>query len=309
MLSNKDQHLLNQTMQTIPRVKQRPVYKAPPIVDMLLGIPNQTGASLYGDNEHEGTYCCIKCRTEMKRTYIPFVKKYVMAGACKCDVERMEREELENERKMRKARMERAFAKSMMNDRLKQATFDNFLPRPGTESVRQAAEDFAYGFENSKEGLLIFGRPGNGKSHLLAAIHHYLDEQGYVSLFLDWSQLSNLAKDTFSKNSKVTVTDIVNAAINADLLTLDELGSGELTEYEYKSILFPVINGRQGKPTNYTMNLDLGRLEKWFEKDKYGNQLDPDGRLFDRIIGTCAIYENKGTSKRREDAMRRLQSE
>ncbi|MCY9527493.1 ATP-binding protein [Paenibacillus larvae] len=245
----------------------------------------------------------------MKRTYIPFVKKYVMAGACKCDVERMEREELENERKMRKARMERAFAKSMMNDRLKQATFDNFLPRPGTESVRQAAEDFAYGFENSKEGLLFFGRPGNGKSHLLAAIHHYLDEQGYVCLFLDWSQLSNLAKDTFNKNSKITLTDIVNSAIQCDLLTLDELGSGGLTEYEYNNILFPIINGRQGKKTNYSMNLDLPRLKQWFEKDRYGNPLDIDGRIFDRILGFCSIYENKGTSKRQEDAMRRLQGE
>jgi len=242
----------------------------------------------------------------MKRTHVPLIKKYVMAAACLCDVARMEAEEADQERKKRRARMERAYARNMMNERLKTASFDNFIPRQGSESTFKAARNFTETFETVEAGLIFYGVPGNGKSHLAASIHHVLDRQDYVCLFLDCSQLFNHAKDTMNKNSKVTLTDIINAAIECDLLTLDELGAGYLTEYEFSDILFPIINGRQGKKTNYTTNLDLNRLKQWFAVDKYGNPLDADGRLLDRIIGSCDIYENKATSKRQEDALQRL---
>jgi len=107
-------------------------------------------------------------------------------------------------------------------------------------------------------------------------------------------------------NSKISITDIVSGAVSCDLLTLDELGAGSLTEFEYKDLLFPIINGRQGKITNFTSNLDLDRLENWLLYDKYGNVVDEQGRLFDRILGCTDIYENTATSKRREDALRRM---
>lgn len=218
----------------------------------------------------------------------------------------MKREEKERERKVRRMNMERAYCKNIMNEALKKTWFHNFQDRRGTEAAKQAATEFVAGFETKRTGLMFFGVPGNGKSHLAAAIHHELDNQGHVCLFLDVSQLFNLAKDTFNNQTKTTLVDIINGAIQCDLLTLDEIGSGYLTEYEFNDILFPIINGRQGKPTNYTTNLDLSRLERWFMTDKYGKPVDPDGRLYDRILGSTDIYENKASSKRREDAIVRI---
>lgn len=242
----------------------------------------------------------------MKRHYIAFLKKWAMPAMCRCEAEKRDRKEAEDERFNRKQRMKRAFAKSMMNEKLKQASLENFINREGSESCFKAAKHFAWTFDEREEGLFFYGKPGNGKSHLLAAVHHTLDKLGHVCLFLDCSQLFNLAKDTMNKNSKVTLTEIINSAIECDLLTLDEIGSGHLTEYEYNDILIPIINGRQGKKTNYTTNLNLVRLKQWFAKDKYGNDLDADGRLIDRIIGSCDIFENVATSKRQEDAMKRM---
>jgi len=265
-----------------------------------------TSTVLYAADEHEGTYCCINCRTYMKRIEFALMKKWVMPASCKCEIEKREQEEAEQERLLRRNRMKRAFAKSMMNEKLKAASLENFVDRQGSESCSRAARDFVRRFSEMEEGLFFYGKPGNGKSHLLAAIHHQLDREGHVCLFLDCSQLFNLAKDTMNKNSKVTLTEIINSAIECDLLTLDEIGSGHLTEYEYNDILIPIINGRQGKKTNYTTNLDLIRLTQWFAKDKFKNDLDTDGRLIDRIIGSCDIFENVASSKRQEDAMRRM---
>ncbi|MDP5277231.1 ATP-binding protein [Chengkuizengella axinellae] len=194
---------------------------------------------------------------------------------------------------------------SLMSKTLKHASFDNFILRDGTEEAYSEFKRFAEDFENQEFGKMVYGSVGNGKSHLAAATHHELYEQGYVTLFLDCSQLFNLVKDTMNRNSKITITDIITAANTCDLLTLDELGSGYLTEYEFNSILYPIINGRMGKKTNYTTNLNLRELKEWFAKDKYGNPLDEKGRLLDRIIGSCDIIENRGTSKRQEDAMNR----
>lgn len=202
--------------------------------------------------------------------------------------------------------MERVFARSIMNDKLKQASFDSFERRTGTETALSAALEFVKGYDTRETGLLLYGPPGNGKSHLAAAIHHELTQQGYVCLFLDVPQLIEMAKGTMKNNSKISITDIVSGAVSCDLLTLDELGAGSLTEFEYKDLLFPIINGRQGKITNFTSNLDLDRLENWLLYDKYGNVVDEQGRLFDRILGCTDIYENTATSKRREDALRRM---
>lgn len=272
---------------------------------MLSGIPNQTGTSLYASSEYDDAYCCLTCRQEMKRVYFPLFKKYVMPAACKCAIAKMEREEEENARKYRKSMMEKAYRKNIMNDRLKVASFENFEIRRGTELCLTEAKAFVRDFDLIQEGVFFYGRPGNGKSHLAAAIHHEIDKRGFVCLFLDVSQLFNIAKDTFKSSSKTSLTDIINAAIDCDLLTLDELGSGVLTETEFNDILFPIINGRQGKKTNFTSNLSLPRLRDWFAFGRNKEPLDTDGRLIDRIIGSCTVIENHGTSKRQEDAMKR----
>jgi len=273
----------------------------------LLSVPNMTSTSLYADDRHEGTYCCLNCRREMLRVEFPFFRKWVMPAACGCVVARMEQERLEMERKNRRAAMERSYKGSIMSERLKRVSFENFQLRKGTENVFHEAKRFADQFETIEQGLFLYGGVGNGKSHLAAAIHHDLERRGYVCLFLDVAQLFNLAKGTFKSSSKVSLTDIINAAVDCDLLTLDEIGSGYLTETEFNDILFPIINGRSGKLTNYTSNLNLKRLKNWFAAGKNGEPLDTDGRLLDRILGSCNIHENLGSSKRQEDAIRRME--
>lgn len=228
---------------------------------------------------------------------------------CKCIIEMEDRKREAKDREERKQRLKAAYSKSIMNDDLVNARLSNFVIRPGTEVAYDVASKYVKKWTENRYGLFMFGPPGNGKSHLLRGIEYELDAMGYATLFLDWPQLTVLAKDSLNKGAKVSLTDIIKSACEVDFLVLDEIGAGALTEFEFKDILFPIVNGRQGKKTGWTTNLDLNRLGNWFLKDRNGKFLDEDGRLLDRILGSCDIVENKGTSKRREDAMRRIQGQ
>lgn len=192
-----------------------------------------------------------------------------------------------------------------MNEKLQQARMDNFIVRPGTETLYESCQEFIANYENEGQGILSFGVAGNGKSHLAAAIHHHLDEQDYNCLFIDFSQLVLMVEDAKKYTSKIQISELISAAIHCDLLTLDEIGVLPLTGDEYKNILFPIVNGREGKKTNYTTNLDLNELRDWFAVDKYGHPLDTKNRLIERIIGSTKIVKNSATSKRLEEALNR----
>lgn len=238
--------------------------------------------------------------------------------SCKCETDilakQREEEELKKDREERRREILKSFSRHIINDSIRDAGFKNFLQRPGTEKVLEKSKEFYREFKSRQLGLLFFGAAGNGKSHLARAIQRSIDSDGWATLYLDWPQLVEIAKATFNRSSYSTdgaqrassIDGIVRAAINADLIVLDEIGAGKLTDWEFKTLLFPIINGRQGKKTIYTTNLDLDRLEQWFAWDKDNKPLDEDGRCIDRILGNCEVIKNNGTSKRREDAMNRM---
>lgn len=284
-------------------------------MDILL--TGHISAGLPNPNEVE-FYNCEECGKRIDRfefkpiiatndPKIKIAKGTFVFPVCSCLNAISEKENLKRERLQRKNYMEQVYKQNLMNDKLKVARFENFEDRPGTAIAFRETNAFAGKFDRQQRGIMLFGNAGNGKSHLCAAIHHHLEAEGFVSLFLEVQRLFNLAEDARRFSSKINLNDVINAAINADLLTLDELGAGKLSQEEFSDVLFPIINGRQGKPTNYTTNLDLDELAQWFAIDRYGKPLDNKGRLIDRILGSCVVVQNTGTSKRIEDAARRLQ--
>jgi DNA replication protein DnaC len=274
-----------------------------------MGLPNPNEVEFYE---------CPECgkRVDRKEFSIPFttdkpdkklIKSTYVFPACPCLTKIIENDEMMSRRLQRKNYMEQIYKQNLMNDSLRAARFSNFIERPGTEIAFKDALQFAKEFERRKQGILLYGDPGNGKSHLCASVHHQLSEEGFVCLFLEVQRLLKIAEDAKRFSSKVNVSDIINAAVQCDLLTLDEIGVGKLTQDDY-DVLAPIINGRQGKVTNYTMNLNIDELNDWFRSDAYGKPLDTKARMIDRVIGSCDIVKNNGTSKRQEDALNRMKT-
>lgn len=256
-----------------------------------------------------GRYTCLNCRQEAhwKVLKSPFATKKdkIVWACCECPAEQRRKEQEDNERRMVRNNLDKAYRTNIMNDELTAARFSTFTVRPGTDVIYRETKKFAEEFTPGQVGSIGYGNPGNGKSHLFASIHHHLNDRGYISLFIDCSRLFEIVADAKKFSSKVNIGDIVNGAIGADLLTLDELGCRKISSDEY-DVLFTIINGRQGKTTNGTTNLDLDELMQWLAVDKYKQPLDTKGRLIDRILGSCDVIENNGTSFRQEKAMRRL---
>lgn len=231
------------------------------------------------------SFTCPTCGRTIQRLNLTLLgRSFRPLPVCNCQKEKFLAEEREREIQLKRQRILRLYGDGLMDEELKQASFDNFQLRPGTEKAYNLSKDFINWAKEYEAGLYLFGPVGQGKSHLAAAIHHQLLAEGYASVFINVNLLFRKIRSTFGK-SNISDFDYINAAIQCEYLTLDELGLKRLTKYEF-GILYDILDGRKGKITNFTSNLDFKRLEKWFKFDSDDKVLDEDGRAFDRIAGS-----------------------
>lgn len=227
---------------------------------------------------------------------------------CQCEIEQYEREISEHVELQRKHEIERKFSMSELGERFNDCTFDTFKARQGSDRVERLAQEYASFFpQQGGESLLIWGEPGNGKTHLAAAICHTLKARGYVSVFQSVPELLERIKGTFNRSSRESEKEIMDALRDCDLLVLDDIGAEKISDWVL-DVMFRIIDGRyrQKKPTLLTTNFSPMELLNRFMPAKPSVEQEMSAkRIHDRIIEMNVIVENSSSSYRMEVARER----
>lgn len=250
--------------------------------------------------ETEG-YTCEHCNKYIAAitVEVPQLRiKNKILPTCECVVEREEAKIREAQNFAKKREIEKLFSISNLGERFSKSTFESFLDRNGSEIAYKVAVKYVKTFKEwNGESLMLWGEPGNGKTHLAAAIVNELSKKGYIVVFQSVPELLQRIRSTFNSENKENETQIMRALLECDLLILDDIGAEKTTEWVEEK-LFNIIDGRYRKelPTLYTSNLEPKEL-----KNQVGK------RSYDRMVETSLTVKNEAASYRREIAKQRLQ--
>ncbi len=126
--------------------------------------------------------------------------------------------------------------------------------REHMEWVYDTCVEYAHNFGKKPANLLLFGRPGLGKTHLSAAMAREVSGKGFSVVYdtaghvFERFEAQKFGRDEADRD--------VERVMNCDLLILDDLGTEMVTSF-VQSALYQIVNGRllEKKSTIVSTNL------------------------------------------------------
>lgn len=134
--------------------------------------------------------------------------------------------------------------------------FDTWKARTGAKDCHMAALAFA---ANPSGWLVLMGRPGNGKTHLAAAIYNDLMVRQVPVAFVNWPAFLGYLREAFDPGTRgqrdATFTARFDVVMQAPVLILDDVGAERGTDWTEEQ-LYKLLDHRtvQGLPTVITSN-------------------------------------------------------
>jgi DNA replication protein DnaC len=189
-------------------------------------------------------------------------------------------------------------------DRLRKAsklppgkTLDTFeqqhLPRPLVVKLRELATG---AFLDRGDNVLIFGKPGVGKTHVACAIGHALVQAGRSVLFMPTYRL---VQDLLAARRDLALSRALRSLDAYDLLVCDDLGYVQQTVDEAE-VLFTLMAERyERKSLLITSNLVFSHWDRIFKNPM------ATAAAIDRLVHHSTILELDVPSYRTEDAKKK----
>lgn len=244
------------------------------VIDNLINQMDQNMQHLNDENTYmkDGLKHCGICNEPLQTVIVhPFTKEdRIVNCICKCEADRMKREEEERRNYERQREIERLQKNSLLGDRYKNTTFDNTTTGENDmfdtafKRCRNYCEVSSNVLENGY-GIYIYGDSGTGKTHLTACMVNELIKQRRPVLFTNFFEISQIIRGTFN-NSKYSEIDMIDKISNIDFLFIDDLGTEKVTKNGEDNWLqekiFEILNKRYNnkKPTVFTSNYSLEEL-------------------------------------------------
>lgn len=250
-----------------------------------------------GTDSHSSRVCKI-CGRDVPAIEIEVLgRKRWVQPVCKCEADAQKAEIARITGATYESEMRSLFSISDIGRKYMFAKFEDFEVRAGAENAYKASKYYAENFDEfGAESLILWGDPGNGKTHLAAAVHNKLSQDGLTVVFVSMPDLLSKIKASFNRNNAETEEQIMKALIKCDLLIIDDLGAEKTSDWVQEKV-FEIVDGRyrRQKPIMATSNLNLRDLADHIGK-----------RACDRLTEMSQPIENKATSYRREIAKQRI---
>jgi DNA replication protein DnaC len=148
-------------------------------------------------------------------------------------------------------------------------------------------------FLDRRENLLLFGKPGSGKSHCLCALGEQLVHQGRSILF---TTCSLLVQELLIAKRDLRLAKVIKRLLRFDGLIIDDLGYVQQTREEME-VLFTLLAERYERGSvMLTSNLPFSKWEQIF-KDAMTT-----AAAIDRLVHHSVILELNVPSYRLENA-------
>jgi len=175
-----------------------------------------------------------------------------------------------------------------MPDRLFGKSFDDYEPQTAAAkdhlSVCRAFSDRWIHTADIGANLILCGKPGTGKTHLVSVIcREIASSHNAQPIYTTASKMLRYIRAAYGKNATYTEAEAMDKFINADLLALDEIGVKLPTEHD-RSMLFEIVDERYQRrlPTIIISNLTIDEISK-----------QTDARMVDRLSenGNLLIFD------------------
>ncbi len=192
-------------------------------------------------------------------------------------------------------RRQRRIQRLLEQSRLPRAkTWDSFDWKRIPLTVARQAESLRDGsFLDRRENLLVFGKPGSGKTHCLCALAERLIHQGRPMLF---TTCGLLVQSLLAAKRDLRFEKVIKHLSRFEGLILDDLGYVQHSREEME-VLFTLLAERYERGSVLlTSNLPFSQWEQIF-KDAMTT-----AAAIDRLVHHCVIWELNVPSYRLETA-------
>jgi DNA replication protein DnaC len=197
-------------------------------------------------------------------------------------------EQLRSEAEKRGAEWQRKLCMAAIPERFAGRTLDTYrADNDGQKRALAFCRTYAAQFDEvlkTGRSAIFCGKPGTGKTHLANGIALEIMKPCRIALFITAQRAIRRIKDSWSKDSVESESDVIRLLVSPDLLILDEIGVQFGTEFE-RNLIFDILNERYEKrlPCLLLSNLSVEEIRPILGE-----------RIFDRLRedgGKCIVFD------------------
>ena len=216
---------------------------------------------------------CKFCGKDLKPIGLDYLYENIPLSSIeyeRCDCEKSKaywnekelKEEIQKKRKHFEQMIRQFYIQNYSSKRIQDYQFENFIITETNKKEIEIIKDFTQKCinKNQKNGLIITGKSGVGKTHLATAILNKLTEKDMLVLMGRLIVLLDVIKDTF-KDFSSKEKDIIELYSKVDMLIIDDLGTERISSWALEKLYTIIENRNENKlPIIVTTRFDKESL-------------------------------------------------